>query len=136
MTHLAPAELYAFGKRHFHCRALRPCNAAAAASSPNRLGATFDFTRIFSAGRLGTASTAAGGNGALSLLHRTGGPGPWYEDLPDYPFSARSAQGRATMPSPSPRSRDTHAPLFDLSVRPAAPFGMTDRYDSTNGCKA
>ena len=118
-------------------------DSAAAASSPNRLGATFDFTRIFSAGEARHRFYSGRRQWrALSLFAPDlGGLDPWYEDLPDYPFSV--AVGPKVVPHMSYRffcrvMRDTYAGTpFDLSVQPAAgPFGMTDRYDSANGCKA
>ncbi len=111
-------------------------------SSPKQPHATFDFTRIFSAGEARHRFYSGRRQWrALSLFAPDLGLDPWYDDLPDYPFSV--AVGPGVVPHMSHRlfcriMRDTYGGTpFDLSAQPAAgPFGATDRYDSANGCKA
>lgn len=110
-------------------------------------GTPFDFAALFSAGeaRHRFYSGRRQWRG-LSLFAPSLQLSPWYEDLlfppkPDespYPFSvpveARPLQRQQLMNI----MRDTYEGTeFDLSTQPAAgPFGITDRYDGANGCKA
>ena len=110
-------------------------NAAAAASSPNRLGATFDFTRIFSAGEARHRFYSGRRQWrALSLFAPDlGGLDPWYEDLPDYPFSV--AVGPKVVPHMSYRFFCRYAryvrryPIRPECAARSGAAGMTDRYD-------